>query len=237
VYEKKGIYLIVDVGTNGEIVLANHGILTACSTAAGPAFEGASILHGMKAVSGAIYKAKMQNGQISVQTVDNAIPKGICGSGLIDIVAELLKCNVIDETGRMLEDYVIASSLDGTNLKLVQKDIRELQLAKAAIYTGIRVLLRHSNVKVECLDGMFIAGSFGSHLNISNAVRVGLLPELSGDLVHCIGNASLLGMSKLITNEITFDKANLIGQAVEHIELANTSEFTEEYINWINFTK
>ncbi len=237
VYEKKGIYLIVDVGTNGEIVLSNNGTMSACSTAAGPAFEGASILHGMKAVSGAIYEAALQNGRLTYKTIENARPKGICGSGLIDLVAELIRCHVIDETGRMLEDYIIASNPDGTNIRLVQKDIRELQLAKAAIYTGIRVLLRNSNVKVEDLDGMYIAGSFGSHLNMKNAVKVGLFPDVVKERVQCIGNASLRGMSKLITREIEFDRANEIGESITHIELANREEFTEEYMNWINFTK
>lgn len=234
IYKKEGIHLLVDIGTNGEIVLAKNGKLLACSTAAGPAFEGASIKHGMKAEKGAIYKTEVKVGAIIYKTIDNDPIKGICGSGLIDMIAELRKRDIIDITGRMEKDYIVSTNPE--QVTLIQQDIREVQLAKAAIYAGIVLLLKHSNVELDEIDTLYIAGSFGSHLTVENAMYIGLLPKLPIERVHSIGNASLKGMSRLVKGELEFDEMNRIGQSIEHVELADNPEFNSVFLNWINFT-
>lgn len=235
VYNKNGIFLIVDVGTNGEIVLSQNGKLTACSTAAGPAFEGASISQGMKAHKGAISQVKIQGGRIHISVIGGGNPIGICGSGLIDTVAELLKGGLMDETGRLLEEVTLSKSSNGSKITITQKDIRELQLAKAAIYTGITMLLKKEKVPLSKVDCLYLAGSFGNHMNVANAMAIGLLPALEEEKISLIGNGALDGAAKLLTGKIHLDTANEIGRKTRHMELASEPGFAEEYIQAIDF--
>ncbi|MBN1685439.1 MAG: DUF4445 domain-containing protein, partial [Spirochaetales bacterium] len=214
----EALSLLIDVGTNGEIVLGNRDRLFCCSTAAGPAFEGATIRHGMAGVSGAIDTVKLVNGRIRCTTIAGARPAGICGSGIIDAVAMLLTSETMDETGRMLggkdtaadgrelSAYLtefeerpairLAESTDsetGEVILLTQKDVREVQLAKASIAAGIMTLLSAAGKGVEDIDIVYLAGGFGSYIDKESAISIGLIPAALRDKIEVIGNAAGTG--------------------------------------------
>lgn len=186
--------LLIDLGTNGEMALWHGGRLTCCATAAGPAFEGGSISCGSPAVSGAIESVWVQEGALRCGVIDGGKARSICGSGLIDAVAALLELGQIDETGAA-EAQAVALA-DGVSL--TQKDIRQLQLGKAAIAAGIETLLMRAGAKLGDIRQLYIAGGFGRHLPVKSALRIGMLPEELAPAVRAIGNAALSGASMLL---------------------------------------
>lgn len=186
--------LLIDLGTNGEMALWHEGRLTCCATAAGPAFEGGNISCGSQAVSGAIESVWVQEGALRCSVIDGGKAQSICGSGLIDAVAALLELEQIDETGAA-EAQAIALA-DGVTL--TQKDIRQLQLGKAAIAAGIETLLMRAGAKLGDIRQLYIAGGFGRHLPVKSALRIGMLPEELAPAVRTIGNAALSGASMLL---------------------------------------
>lgn len=226
-----GCSLLVDVGTNGEIALWKDGVLYVSSTAAGPAFEGAGISCGCGSVAGAIDKVWLEDGQIAAHTIGAEKAVGLCGSGLIDAVACFLGNGMVDETGATDEDEIPLR--DG--IVLLPKDIRAVQLAKAAIAAGIETLMETAGVTAEEIENMYIAGGFGSHLNVQSAARIGLIPLELADKVKVLGNASLAGASMLLLNRDCVYEIQKIAQRSRHVNLGGNPVFNEHYMDQMFF--
>lgn len=222
--------LLVDIGTNGELVLGNREGLTACSTAAGPAFEGAKITCGMRGSTGAIDHAYLKNSDIRYHVIDGGEPQGICGSGLLDAVSCMVRLGIVDETGRMEETYHFTD-----RVFLNQKDIRELQLAKAAIAAGIKILCKNRGVSIADIERVLIAGAFGNYLNPVSACAIGMLPpELEGK-IESIGNAAGEGAKIAALNESQFERSIRIARETKFLELALDREFQDIYVDELGF--
>lgn len=254
-YEEEDISLLVDIGTNGEIVLGGKEWLLSCSTAAGPAFEGANIRNGVGGVTGAIDTVS-EGPEFHFTTIGNAAPIGICGSGIVDIVARLLDAGLIDETGRLADEdeaeqlgYGFKDRLTtidgmrafilsrengdgpGVQIVLTQKDIRELQNAKAAIAAGIETLIKLSGCGTDAVKKVYLAGGFGSSINIGSAVKVGLFPSTLGNKIEAIGNASGTGAAEGLLSMEMLKFTEKLKQKVKYVELSASAEFTDKYID------
>lgn len=251
--------LMVDIGTNGEIALAWKGRILACSTAAGPAFEGAQIRQGMRAAPGAIEGVRLGPEDVELQVIGNEEPVGICGSGLLDAVAELLRRGLLDSTGRLLQpeqvpadvsdriknrlipseggvDFVLAWGPGGKpKVTLTQGDIRQFQLAKGAIYSGITVLLKEMGVTVEELGEVLLAGAFGNYLDKKSAVTVGLLPKISPAKITSVGNAARTGAYLALASKKLLGKAQEIARGTVHVELSGRWDFQETFMEAMMF--
>lgn len=221
-----GTHLLADIGTNGEIVLLKNGSLYACSCAAGPAFECVGISRGMSAVSGAVNSVRYENGNFLYTVIGDTEPVGFCGSGLTDLITCLLYSKTVDKNGLLKSDFV----LKNTDLAVTQKDIRQFQLAKSAILSGIETLLHCSDTSAHMLDSFEIAGSFGNSLNIQSATDIGMIPK-GIKKVFSIGNASGMGACKILFDKSLIDFVDSFADSVTHIELANNSFFAERFIN------
>ncbi|HOW40311.1 MAG TPA: ASKHA domain-containing protein [Bacteroidales bacterium] len=221
-------YLFMDIGTNGELALITENEVLCCSTAAGPAFEGAKISCGMGAVTGAI-SAFGDNG---ITVIGDEKPTGICGSGLIDIVAWLLGNDKLNNEGQLKEDYVVvpeSKSGTGTAITITQNDIREVQLAKSAIASGLKILLKQAGMSYEELDALFLAGGFGNYINTGSAIRIGLLPEKMRDKIITLGNTSGTG-AILALKSVKFDEiVKKLLSKTRHVELASDEDFELEF--------
>lgn len=252
----EGIHLLVDIGTNGEMVLVGKGRILTCSTAAGPAFEGAGVKHGMRAAEGAIERVLITS-DVELGIIGQEKVRGICGSGLIDAIAEMLKSGVIDSRGRMIHlesekkklplalqsrirevdgnrEFILAWKEDtatGEDITITQKDIRELQLAKGAILAGVRILLDHLGVGAEELNQIHLAGAFGNYIKKESALEIGLLPQVSPEIIQSIGNAAGNGAQLALLSMIEMDRADRLAQIAEHIELSTQKTFQEEFVN------
>ncbi|MGI6684181.1 MAG: ASKHA domain-containing protein [Bacillota bacterium] len=259
-YKKEGIYLVIDIGTNGEIVLAKNGEMISCSTAAGPAFEGAQIRFGMRAAKGAIERVVIKD-DVEIKVIGNQPAKGICGSGLMDAVAEMVQAGIIEASGRLLskenaghlppglqkrlgssEDlgayFILAYKEDslGEEVVLTQRDIRELQLAKAAIAAGIQVLLEQLNLTIQEIDGVLLAGAFGSYINKFSALGIGLLPPIDPDRIYSVGNAAGAGARKFLVSKEMRQKAEKVARQVKHLELSARADFQDRFISSLSFS-
>ncbi len=238
--------LLLDIGTNGEVALWHNGELTCCATAAGPAFEGAGIENGVYAVHGAIDKVWAQDGAIQITTIGGAAPCGICGSGIIDALALLLREGVVDETGAFqLTGHKHTDKLVSVHgkpaLKLAEgvvftaEDVRKVQLAKAAIRAGLETLLTHAGIGEESVERFYIAGGFGHYLNLQNAVAIGLLPERLSWKARSAGNAALKGACDLLNGAASFAQAKGIAQSASTADLSTDPVFREQYIERMMF--
>jgi uncharacterized 2Fe-2S/4Fe-4S cluster protein (DUF4445 family) len=248
--EQHGVTLFVDIGTNGEMVLAVNGELTATSTAAGPAFEGMNITCGMRASRGAIEFVSLADDNVEIKTIANAEPAGLCGSGLLDVVGELAAYGGVDKNGRfqtngslphrswknrfdLLEGKPIFRIADLVYLS--QKDIRQVQLAKAAVRAGIELMLHANNLTPDQVDRVLIAGSFGFHLRANSLINLGLLPREFKDRVEFVGNTSKSGARAFLLNyHLRAQLKNLV-QKVHVLELANDPAFEKTFIQAILF--
>jgi len=230
-YNNSEIALLCDIGTNGEIALWKEGSLYVTSTAAGPVFEGAGISCGCQSVPGAIEAVTLQSGALSVKTIGNTTPVGICGSGVIDAVACLLDCGVIDESGAMEADGFSLAQ----NIVVTREDIRNVQLAKAAIAAGIRTLLEVTGTTETELSAFYLAGGFGKHLNLDSAVRIGLFPASLKSKVKVLGNAALKGAAAMLTQNDAKKKAASIAKAAKHVSLGGDATFNKCYIEEMYF--
>jgi len=250
--------LFVDVGTNGEIVLKNSNTMYATAAAAGPAFEGAGIESGMRAADGAIEKIIIKNDDLQFNVIGNKSPIGICGTALIDLVAEMLNNNLIDETGRIpsasestnknallkerlitdqeteTTDFLIFAD-DEHQIFLRQKDVRQLQLASGAIRAAINVLLKKAGISADDLDTIYIAGGFGNYIRRSHAKRIGMIPNLPDKKIHFIGNTSLIGAKFALIDKHQLDKAAKIAQIVESVDVSLDLDFQMEFASAMLF--
>ncbi|MDI9628088.1 MAG: ASKHA domain-containing protein [Acidobacteriota bacterium] len=226
--------LLVDVGTNGEMALSVGGRLWCCSTAAGPAFEGAEISAGMPALPGAIEDVWLDDdGGIGYRTIGRKRPKGICGSGLISAVNAFLDANLIDETGAMRGTAI---EIGNSGIRLTQTDVRKLQLAKAAMAAGIDTLLAEAGMRAEELSVLHLAGGFGSYLSSESAAGIGLLPRTLIDRVSASGNAALTGAVLLTLSRDSRQIAEQRAARAEEVELATHPVFMDRYIEQMTFS-
>ena len=223
--------ILCDIGTNGEMVLSVNGKLYACSTAAGPAFEGAGISMGMAGKIGAIDHVILENGALKAHVIGNTEPIGICGSGIVDAAACLLQTGELDESGCLDDDEARIMS----SVVLTQEDIRKIQLAKSAIHAGIRTLIHSSEADISNIDTLLIAGGFGSYLDTDNAVKIGLLPSELSKKIRVIGNAALTGASMLLLNRSLRNSSSNNMHNITVVELSGNPVFTEEYMERMMF--
>ncbi len=255
--------LAIDIGTNGEIAFGSRERLVACSCAAGPAFEGARIQHGMRAAEGTIDKVLIEDGDVQVSVIGNAPARGICGTGLIDAVAELLRVGVIDPMGRILSgdelpgdlsdalrgrivegengaDFILVhgdQTRTGQPVKLVQRDIREVQLAKGAIAAGIAVLKNILGVSDDDIEEVLLAGAFGNFIRRSMARRIGLLPDIPLERIRFVGNAAGVGAKMALVSKSLREKAEEISRRTEYIELGGRPDFQQEFMMAMMFSE
>ena len=250
--------LIIDLGTNGEIAVGNINRYLVSSTACGPALEGGSIECGMRGTYGAIERCKIINEDVILKTIGDIKPLGICGSGIIDIVAELLRENIVDKTGRMLNKeqfikmkpesklcdklvkindincFIIYNDADN-KVYISQKDIRQIQLAKSSIYSGCIVLMETFKLSLDEIDKIIISGAFGNYIDVDNAMYIGLLPSIDKSKLNNIGNGAGKGVSFYILNKDMKNKCDKIVNNTKHYELANDEIFVDTYIKNMNF--
>jgi uncharacterized 2Fe-2S/4Fe-4S cluster protein (DUF4445 family) len=256
--EGEALRIAVDIGTNGEVLLGSARRLWACSAPAGPAFEGGQIRHGMRGALGAIDRAVVDE-DIHVHTIGEADALGICGSGLLDLVAGLLQAGVIDWTGLIqverrdtlppgLRERVVmrgeerqvivrrpGESGAPREIVLGQDDVRQLQLAKGAIASGIAMLQHVAGVRLDQVTELMLAGGFGNYLSIASAVRIGLIPDLGEGRVRYVGNAASLGAQLCLLSEPERARAEAVARRIEHVSLAAHPDFEQIFVDCMNF--
>jgi len=234
----------LDIGTNTEVVLAANGRLTSCSTASGPAFEGAHIKHGLRAVTGAIEQVTLSPRGVEIVTVGHAPAIGICGSGVLDAVAELSRVGLLNHRGRLLvgpgvrevddeRAFVLvpaAASGSGHDITFTQGDIAEILLAKGAMRTGIDALLRAMGLSPHELDEVIVAGAFGTHISISSAVRIGMLPDLPLHKFRQVGNAAGIGAKLALVSLTQRARACEVATRTGYLELTTLPDFASRFV-------
>ena len=253
IYRSSQLSLVLDIGTNPEVILGDKRGMMACSCASGPAFEGAHITCGTKAVSGAIERLQIEpeSFEVKYQTVGNTKPVGICGSGIIDGVANLLRCQLIDRKGIFVEqtstprvrtrngekEFVLVFQKEGAKQDIVitPKDIEQIQLAKAAIYAGCSILMKKKRVQPENIKRMFVAGAFGNYINLDNAKLIGMLPDVSTKNIRFVGNAAGAGVRMALISRRYRRKASLIRSKIRYVELASDPDFQTEFTSAMFF--
>ena len=258
--DSPALRVAVDIGTNGEVLLGSRERLLACSAPAGPALEGAQIRHGMRGAQGAIDKVTIDH-DVHIHTIGETPALGICGSGLIDLLAGLLDAGVIDWTGLIQveardslppalrgrvamrgEERVFVVLRPGeagarAEIVLTQDDVRQVQLAKGAIASGIAMLLHVAAVPLERVEELLLAGGFGNYLSILSAIRIGLIPALPVGRVRYVGNAASLGAQLCLLSEAERARADTIASAIEHVSLAAHPDFEQLFVDAMNFPR
>jgi uncharacterized 2Fe-2S/4Fe-4S cluster protein (DUF4445 family) len=244
-HTKDGVSLFADIGTNGEVVLGNKDWLVCASSSAGPAFEGSGVKHGMKAGTGAIEKLSISSdGSIKLQVIGDSPPVGICGSGLLDTLAELYTNGIIDRTGRLnlgasakvsegdegLQFQLFPSDELHSEIVITQPDIDNLIRSKAGVFAAIRVLLEATQTKPEDLDGVYLAGGFGNFLNTRQAVIVGMLSDVPVEKIHFVGNTSVAGAKAVLLSQRAHDISEEIANNMTYFDLMSHPTYMEEFI-------
>ncbi len=251
--EREELSLLLDIGTNGEMALGSRDKLLACSTAAGPAFEGGHIRHGMGGVAGAINSVYVEDGSVRYTTINDAPPKGICGSGLIDAVALLVREGMLDETGLMEDEngrwpesikdadekaggcmFTLARS-GGEDIAVTQRDIREVQLAKGAIAAGIEILLREWGAKEEDVEKVYLAGGFGTYIDYDSACTVGLIPKGLRSKIVSLGNAAGTGAKQAARSKARLAFSEAVRENTRYVELAGRADFQDIFVEKMMF--
>lgn len=251
--------LLIDIGTNGEIALGSRTGILACSTAAGPAFEGGHIRCGLGGVTGAINRITLQENRVELSTIGDAPAKGICGSGVVDGTAQLLKWRLLEPYGRLISGaeaadiapdwaprmveaegkpaFLVAAQQEGAaaDIVITQKDIREIQLAKGAIAAGIRILLDEMGIGLEDIDQVHLAGGFGNYIDYDHAVEIGLLPKALRDRILPIGNGALTGAKMILLNHECKKQAEAIKALIRYIELSSRADFQTLFVQYMTF--
>ena len=246
-YKERDLSLLIDIGTNGEIAFGNEDFLVACAASAGPAFEGSGVKCGMRASAGAIQKVKIssKNLLLDLSTIAGSKPVGICGSGYIDLIAALLEEGVVDRSGKIrIEDhkrirngesgkeFVVVFKEDsgsGHDIVITEADIENLKRAKAAIYSASAILIRHMGFKINDVKKIFIAGGFGTSLDIDSAIKIGLLPDLERKRFAFIGNSALAGARQMLLSAQATKTSEEIARKITYFELSVDSGYMDEY--------
>ncbi|MAG36393.1 MAG: hypothetical protein CL878_09135 [Dehalococcoidia bacterium] len=257
--EQDTLTLAIDAGTNGEILLGSKDGILACATAAGPAFEGAQIRHGMRATTGAIERVSLSSGEVELGVVGDDVPRGICGSGLVDAIAELRRVGLVNEMGRLAErqaaslmvgpalanrlrlgdqgpEFVLAPGAEGQPaVTISQADIRQLQLAKGAIRAGADILLKELEVGAQDLAHIYLAGAFGSYLSPKAALAIGLLPPVPSDRVQAVGNAAGRGSRMALASVRHRRRAEQLATTIRYVELSARPDFQDAFMEAMLF--
>lgn len=259
IYESRPARIAVDIGTNGEMVIGSKDGVVACSAPAGPALEGAQLQCGMRAARGAIDQVRIDRA-VHYHVIGSGAPLGVCGSGILDAIAGLLEAGVLDASGRLHPDppetvpdelrrrvttlpdgltaFVLATANEtatGKDIVLTQADIRQVQLAKGAIRSGIAMLQRLTNTPDDRLAELMLAGGFGNYLNIHSAIRIGLIPPLPAERVTYVGNAAALGAQMALVSETERRRANELARQIRHVSLATHPEFQDVFLGALQF--
>ncbi|MDI6852605.1 MAG: ASKHA domain-containing protein [Deltaproteobacteria bacterium] len=249
IYKESKLTLYIDIGTNGEIVIGNQEWLACAACSAGPAFEGGGIRHGMRAAKGAVEEATVnpETAEPMIMTIDLAKPKGICGSGLINLLAALMEAGIVLPNGKFRDDldtprirmgdsgreYVMAyggETESGEDLTLSEVDIDNLMRAKGAMFAGYVTLLDNVGLRLQDLEQVILAGAFGSFINIENAIAIGLLPDLPRDRFHFVGNGSLTGATLLAFSRDLLEEERRVADMMTNFELSETPGYMDQYI-------
>lgn len=238
--EKKGISLLVDLGTNGEMAIGNGTRILSASTAAGPAFEGGGIAWGTGSIPGAVCGVAIEDGKVRTETIGNRRAVGICGTGVLEAVYELMKAGLVDETGLLAEEYFeegfpLAETAAGESIILTQKDIREIQMAKSAVRAGIETLILRYDTSYEAISEVYLAGGFGYHIDVKKAAGIGLLPGELTDRVRAVGNTALKGALQYGKTDGAEKSVEAILAVSEEITLSNDKDFNELYMEYMYF--
>ncbi len=248
-YDDSRIGMMIDIGTNTEVVAGNRDRLVSCSCASGPAFEGAHIRYGMRASTGAIERVwiDQDSHEVKLQTIDDAKPRGICGSGIVDALAEMFKAGILDSSGKILlshpsprirkndhglPEFVLArgdETSGGEDITITQHDVQEIQLAKAAIFTGISIVTSRLKIKPSGLSTVYAAGAFGTYVDASSAISIGMYPDVPLSRINFIGNAAGSGARMCLRSLPMRDLAERLSHEVEYIELAAERNFQSEF--------
>lgn len=257
IYDSKEKRVLVDIGTNGEMVIASDGRLVACSAPAGPAFEGAQIRHGMRGAVGAIERVEIK-ADVDCKVIGSEAAIGICGSGLIEACASMAEAGVINASGAITrkpeglppavakrivktqggaEFVLVWKEASGKNedVTLTQGDIRQLQLAKSAIYSGVAMLLKETGVSPDDVAELMLCGGFGNYVDIASAVRIRLLPEMPVERISYVGNAALMGAQMVLLSDEEWDRAEKLLADIEHVALAARPDFQDLFIDGMSF--
>lgn len=248
IYEAEELCLLLDIGTNTEVFIGNRDDILTCSCASGPAFEGVHIKHGIKAVSGAIERIRIdpRSYEVTYKTVNGKKPIGLCGSAVVDALAEMLKAQIIDWRGKFnekidtsrvrqvkdLTEFLIASKDEtgtGEDITITQKDIREVQLAKAAIYTGCAILMKRKKIVEDAVEKVVLAGAFGNYLDPVSSKIIGLIPDVSTKKIKFVGNAAGSGARITLLSRGMRETAQAISKRVRYLELATDPDFRTEF--------
>jgi len=232
--------MLIDLGTNGEMAIGTKDKILVTSTAAGPAFEGGNISWGMGSVPGAICSVSIENGQVQAATIGEEPPIGLCGTGVIETAYELVKEELVDETGMLDEDYFddgfeLAKTPDGEPIVFTQKDVREIQLAKSAVRAGAETLLKRFGVTYEEIDRVFLAGGFGYRIDLEKTVGIGMLPEELLEKTTAVGNSSLGGSVKYLTTPGAEERLQKLVEASAEVELSSDKDFNQFYTDYMFF--
>ena len=250
----EGNHLLIDLGTNCELFLKTENTMIACSTAAGPAFEGAGIAHGMRAKQGAIEGVTITDDGVTFEVIGRHKPVGICGSGLIEGIDEMRKSGVVNKQGKLYDpekgeglslelanrirkgekgrEFVLAYGTDqGIDVTLSQKDISEMQLAKGAVCAGIKTLVEMADITVPELDSVILSGTFATYLKANNILNIGLVPDISPDKIKSVGNAAHVGAIRALLNYQELTKAKELYLKIRHVELGGNSTFSSYFMN------
>lgn len=248
IYEAEDTAMLIDIGTNGEIVLGNKEWMICCSASAGPAFEGSGVKHGMRAAAGAIERVKIvDDGEIKYSTIDGVKPKGICGSGFIDSLAELFKAGFINRSGRLnseatnrirerdgeLEFVLVPASETetGEDIVITRPDIENLIRAKAAIFAGASILTKSMGLEFDDIDRVYLAGGFGSYLNKEKALVLGLIPDVAPEKVQFVGNTSVTGAKMALLSREVLDKTYKIARQTTYYDLIAHPNYMDEFMS------
>ncbi|MFA5145112.1 MAG: ASKHA domain-containing protein [Candidatus Omnitrophota bacterium] len=247
-YKEEDLSILIDIGTNGEIVLGNKDFFVAAAASAGPAFEGSGLTCGMRASRGAIQKIKIHPKDLSVDfnTIEGAKPRGICGSGYIEMLASMLSCGLLDKNGKIKgighkrvrggkenrEFVAVFKEESGTDADIVitEADIENLKCAKAAIYSAVSILAKRMDLNLSQIKKFFIAGGFGTYLDISSAIRIGLLPDLDRTRFFFIGNSALAGARAMLISNQAMKEAERIAGKITYLELSVEPGYMDEYV-------
>ncbi len=248
-HDDDDIGMMIDIGTNTEIIAGNKERLVCCSCASGPAFEGAHIKHGMRAATGAIERVSIEPGTLRVhlRTIDDAPPRGVCGSGIVDALAEMLRCGVISSSGKIVggeeqgrvrrdadgkAEFILATSEETGNdseITVTQGDIQEIQLAKSAIFTGVSALVRRLGIGYSDISTIYAAGAFGTYIDATSAMAIGMYPDIPVERIAFIGNAAGSGARMALKSVDARALADRLSKKVEYIELASEPDFQSEF--------
>ncbi len=248
-YDDRDTGMMIDIGTNTEIIAGNKDRLVSCSCASGPAFEGAHIKFGMRASTGAIERVWIEGGtkEVVVRTIDDAAPKGICGSGIVDAVSEMFGTGILDASGKILvndgnkgtrkgagglPEFVLVEGREaagGEDIVVTQHDVQEIQLAKAAIFTGVSILMRRLGLKCADIKRIYAAGAFGTYVDATSAIAIGMYPDVPVQRIRFIGNAAGSGARMSLRSTEMRDLAERLSRQVEYVELAAERDFQNEF--------